>query len=70
MRRFGPKAADHPGIGVPCPACGQPFKAGDYTTLVEIGPGDDPEAQEKKRAGAPYNAVAVEAHWQCVTGEP
>jgi hypothetical protein len=69
-RKFGPKKADHPGIGNPCPACKQSFVAGDYTTLVMIGPGDDPDAQERARAGRVYNAVAVEAHWTCVTGEP
>ena len=26
MRKFGPKAVDHPTIGKECPACQQPFK--------------------------------------------
>lgn len=68
-RMFGPKSADHPSVGNPCPACKVEFAAGDYTTLVTIGPADDPEAQEKARTGRAYNAVAVEAHWTCVTGE-
>jgi hypothetical protein len=68
-RMFGPKSAEHPGVGRPCPACKVPFKAGDYTTLVMLGPGDDEKAQERARAGRAYNAVAVEAHWTCVTGE-
>jgi len=32
QRMFGPKTADHPGIGRECPACHVPFKEGDYTT--------------------------------------
>lgn len=66
MRKFGPKSADHPSIGEPCPACKVPFKEGDFTTLVAFGPGDDPEEREKMLAGRPYNAVASEVHWDCV----
>jgi hypothetical protein len=70
LRKFGPKAKDFDGKTVPpCAACNQPFKAGDYSTLVAIGPGDDPEVQAACLKGRPYNAVAVEAHWACVTGE-
>lgn len=68
-RRFGPKSPDHYSVGNPCPACKEPFAAGDYTTLVTIGPGDNPESQERAREGRPYNAIAVEAHWTCVTGQ-
>lgn len=68
-RRFGPKSADHPSVGNPCPACHEPFAAGDYTTLVMLGPGSDPDEQERARSGRAYTAVAVEAHWTCVTGE-
>ena len=67
--KFGPKAVDHPGISKECPGCHQPLKAGDYTTLVAIGPGSDPESRKKAREGYAYNAVAIEAHWACVTGE-
>ena len=68
-RRFGPKSANHPSVGNACPACSVPFKVGDYTALVSVGPGDDEEEQEKARTGRPYNAVAVEVHWACATGE-
>ncbi len=68
-RKFGPKTADHPSVGNPCPACRDPFAAGDFTTIVALGPGSDPESRERARAGRVYNAVAVEAHWSCVTGE-
>lgn len=65
MRVFGPKAADHPGIGVECPACHVPFVAGDMTTLVALGPGNDPESRRRAREGRVYNAVAVEIHAAC-----
>ena len=67
MRKFGPKKHDHPSIGQECPACGKVFNAGDYTTLIALGPGDDPEEQAKARTGKPYNAVAAEVHWNCAT---
>lgn len=65
LRRFGPKTADHPSItmGMRCEACKQPFKEGDYTTLICLGPGEDEEEREKARMGRPYNAVATEVHW-------
>jgi hypothetical protein len=67
-RRFGPKRADHPSVGEKCPACNEPFKAGDYTTIVALGPGDDPEARKRAAAGRSYNAVGIEVHWGCATG--
>jgi hypothetical protein len=69
MRKFGPKSDDAPSIGEPCPACHVPFKVGDYTTLVALGPGDNPEARQLMAQGRPYNAVAVEIHWDCSTKE-
>lgn len=68
-RPFGPKAHDHPSIGEQCPACGVPFSVGAITTLVPLGPGEDPESQEKAMNGRWYNALAVECHWSCVTGQ-
>ncbi len=67
-RKMGPKKADHPSVGERCPACNVPFKAGDFTTLVTLGPGADPEVQEKAAAGRPYSAVAAEVHYSCATG--
>jgi hypothetical protein len=67
--RLGPKAADHPTVGAPCPACQRPLDAGDYTTCVALGPGDDAEQRAKAREGRWYTAVAVELHWACATGE-
>lgn len=69
LHKFGPKLSNHPSVGKECPACHQPFKEGDYTTLISLGPGNDPEAQERCRTGRPYNAVAVEIHYACATGE-
>ena len=69
LRKFGPKTSDHPSVGEKCPACHKPFEEGDYTTLVCLGPGDDKEAQERCRAGRPYNAVAQEVHYSCATGK-
>lgn len=64
-RRFGPKSAEHPSVGDACPACGQPLKEGDYTTLVAVGPGGDEEERASRDEGRPYNSVAVEVHWEC-----
>lgn len=69
MRKFGPKKADHPSIGELCSACKKPFVTGDYTTLVVLGPGDDPEEQAKRDAGRVYNGIAAEIHWACSTQE-
>ena len=69
MRKFGPKTVDHPSIGDPCPACKRPFTAGDFTVLIPLGPGMNPEQRQRAREGRPYNAVAIEVHWACATGE-
>lgn len=68
MRKFNPLLPDHPLVGEVCPACNQAFQAGDVVTLIAIGPGDDPENQQKARDGKPYSAVALPAHWACATG--
>lgn len=69
-QKMGPLAGDHSLVrnGKPCPACDQPFKAGEYCTLIALGPGDDPEARARAAAGRPYNAVAVPVHWECAVG--
>jgi hypothetical protein len=69
MRKFNPLAEDHPLVGDECPACHKKFVAGDVTTLVELGPGDDKEGRERARDGKPYKAVAMPVHWACATGE-
>lgn len=67
--KYGPKTEYHPSVGKDCLACHLPFVVGDYTTLIPLGPGADPEARRQLRAGRPYNAVAIEIHWGCATGE-
>lgn len=68
-RAFGPRPADADDTAL-CWACGEGFKAGDYTTLVPLGPGADEEAQGKAREGRWYNAVALEVHWACAGHDP
>ena len=69
MRKYNPLSAAHPLIGTVCQACKKPFAAGDETTLIGLGPGDDEEERRKTRNGQAYNAVAVPVHWACATGE-
>lgn len=75
MRKFGPLPGDHPLLDPSspgqhdCPACHRRFREGDETTIVPLGPGDDPDEQRRAREGRPYNAVAVVVHWACATGE-
>lgn len=59
----------HPAIGELCAACQQPFRVGDFTTLVPLGPGKDKDTQERAREGRPYNAVSAHVHYSCATGE-
>jgi hypothetical protein len=66
-RKFGPRTAETVARdpGGTCLACKKTFKVGDYTALVVIGPGDDEEQRAKCKARQPYNAVAVEIHFDC-----
>jgi len=66
--RFGPKDAKHPSVGTLCGACNEPLVAGDYTTLVALGPGKDVEQQKRAAAGQTYQAISLEVHWTCATG--
>lgn len=66
-RKFGPKQADHPSVGADCPVCGNPFQAGDYTTLEFTHAADQEEAR-KAQEGRPFTAAAVEVHWDCRAG--
>ena len=69
LRRFGPRPPDDRPNRPPCPACHKPFTAGDYTTIIALGPGDDPKERRKAREGRAYNAVGIVVHWACATGE-
>lgn len=55
---------------VACAACRRRLMVGEIVTLVAIGPGDDVEHRRRAQAGESYHAVALPAHWSCVTGEP
>jgi hypothetical protein len=68
-RPYGPKQSNHPTVGHECPACHTAFVAGDWTTLVPLGPGGSTYERGRARAGRPYNAAAVEVHWACATGQ-
>ncbi|MDQ1584517.1 MAG: hypothetical protein QOF36_2571 [Microbacteriaceae bacterium] len=65
---LGPKKADHPTIGAICLACGQMFEEGQYTTMIALGPGTDPQAKLACLAGKTYPAQGLELHYTCVTG--
>ncbi len=65
LRRFGPKPSDSE---EDCPGCGAKILKGQYSTLITIGPGDDPEEQRKSASGKAFTAIAVEVHWSCATG--
>ena len=69
MRRKYTVEDHHPVLEQKCPACQVQFRPGDQITHVEIGPGNDPDEMRKAANNQPYNAVAVIAHWSCVTGE-
>jgi hypothetical protein len=64
-RWYGPKKPDHPSIGIPCPFCGVPFKAGDFTGLVVFRTARN-ERAETEAAGRPYTAEAKEVHRDCL----
>lgn len=66
MRKFGPRPKEAiTEIRTVCHACNTLFSEGDYTTLIALGPGDNEEARKKRDEGRPYNAVALEVHWDC-----
>ena len=67
MRKFGPMRSENvPYYKKPCPVCNKPFKEGDYSTLVILGP-DSEEEKQKAREGRPYNSVCSMVHWDCST---
>jgi len=71
LNKYAPLIPTHPAIrnGETCPACKKTFQVGDTTTLITLGPGDNPISQENARKGNAYNAVCVLVHWACATGE-
>lgn len=69
LARIGPKVRGQLKKGEVCAACKKPFKAGQYTTLIALGPGADPDARKSAREGRAFNAVALEVHYACATGD-
>jgi hypothetical protein len=67
--QFGPTPVRESEIGVPCPACAVPLVAGVMVAVRQLGPGADPQARADAHAGLPYQAVTVELHWACATGD-
>lgn len=66
--KIGPLELDSPALGKKCRACKVKFMPGDFVALVSLGPGKDPDARERARAGRPFSAVALPIHYACATG--
>lgn len=49
----------------PCRACHKAIEAGDYFTLIPLGPGDNEEERARMAAGLVYTAVCASVHWGC-----
>lgn len=67
-RGFEPLKADHPLVTGEdrCPACEEPFLAGERPTLVvDQGSPENVEARSEAGGGF-YTAMAIPAHWTCV----
>ena len=69
LKRLPPLPRAHWALDEKCPGCLKQFEVGDTTTMILIGPGDDPEKRKRAREGQAYQGVAVVAHWACATGE-
>ncbi len=63
--KYGPKKHNDVWIGKECLACGLPFKQGDFTTKICIGPGNDPLARQRCKEGKTYTPIEIEVHWEC-----
>jgi hypothetical protein len=68
---MGPLDTGHPIViqGQICQGCKRPLLAGEFVTLVVIGPGDDEDSRQRRDEGRPYNATAIPVHWDCSTQE-
>ena len=58
LTKSGPKSNLSPSLGEPCPLCGVPFQAGDYTTMIRT-------TRTSKHGNA-----NIEVHWECATKAP
>jgi hypothetical protein len=67
--QFGPQPITSSEIGEPCLACGGTLDPGDMVAVRPLGPGSNPQARANARAGLPFEAVTIELHWACATGD-
>lgn len=67
--RIGPQLVNDKAVGQACPACKVKLAKGDFVAVVVLGPGADKRARDAARNGKPYEAVAIELHWACATGQ-
>lgn len=70
LPKIGPKTLGHPTVGGICLLCQDAYRVNDYTTILPLGPGSDPESRTLCKAGQPYEGIGVEVHWMCATGRP
>lgn len=65
----GPFSAGTIGVaGRACAGCGKAVGLDDMVGYILVGPGDDSAARAAAAAGKCYPAIAVVAHWACITG--
>lgn len=65
----GPTLVNPAAVGLPCPACQVELVDGDLVAALPLGPGANPAARAACRSGGPYEAVVIELHWACRTGD-
>jgi hypothetical protein len=53
VTKYGPKSPLSPTIGDPCSLCGEPFRAGDFTT------------QLRTTRSSRHGDTPKEVHWDC-----
>lgn len=65
IRVFDGLSSDHPLYDEPCPGCDGQLGGAGRVALVYVGPGDDPDSQDKARAGRWHTGAAVAVHAAC-----
>lgn len=65
----GPTRVNPAAVGLRCPACQVELADGDLVAALPLGPGANPAARAACRSGGPYEAVVIELHWACRTGD-
>jgi hypothetical protein len=51
--KYGPKSDLSPSLGDMCPLCGEPFRPGDYTTILRV------------TKASKHGNTNKEVHWDC-----